>query len=180
MNHIGKKARDIEHDREGIIVGHSIEHDERNWKVALSIDSESKIVRIDDDKVEIFDTLELDNYYKRLLRDIQSECVLTRRIAAFSICDFHESLDESLIYNMVHDNISTIIEQLHLEKDADTGLKLAESIEEFICMESVQKDEELKLIREIASINERWAYPIVNDIDYKVIAEVQHYLQRFK
>jgi len=178
-NLIGHKVKLNDLNETGLALGYSSEFNEE-WKYTVSLDPSSKIHRVTEDKITSIEKIDNDLFYKRLLRDIQSSDLFTKKYSSELICDFIEFESDSIAFELLKDSIETIISVLKTEKDPNVGQKLAESIFEFIWLEELIETEVTNLLKRLANLNSDWTYSYLDDEDYMIIPEVKSYIERKK
>lgn len=175
-NLIGHKVKLNQLNETGIALGYSSEFSEES-KYTVSLDSSSKICRVTENRISSIEKVHNKVLYKRLLRDIDSPDILTKRYSSELICDFIEFESSSINFGLLKSGIETIISALEKEKDPDIGLKLAESIFEFIWLEKLVEEEMTNLIIRLAKLNSDHTYSYLDDEDYMSIPEVKSYIE---
>lgn len=119
-------------------------------------------------------------FFKRLLRDIQSNDDLTRIYASEILCDFLEFDIENFDLLTLKYGLSKSVDQLNVENNFDVEQKLAEGLFEFIWSNKMSKDETREFLIKLTTTNSIQVSSYLNDDEYLAISEVAKFVNRIK
>ncbi|KAA9345794.1 hypothetical protein [Adhaeribacter soli] len=153
-----------------------------NWveKFTVSLDDSEKIERVRISDVLIKEKVSVQDYFKRLIRDIQSPDERTREYASEVLCNFIEFNSAGFDLNLLKSGVESIVKQLRTEKNSDVELKLAEGLFEFVWYGQLQMEEEISLLERLTEIDSFHIWNYMNDEDYMKISKVKQYIEMNK
>ncbi|SDW55424.1 hypothetical protein SAMN05444338_103169 [Flavobacterium degerlachei] len=129
-------------------------------KYSVSYDDENKIERITKELISFGKKISKTDFFKRLIRDIQSTEEKTRELASAILCDFLEFDIADFEFKNLKFGIEIIIEQLKTEKNINAEQKLTEGLFEFILHEKMSTDQKTELLEKLTEISSYvvWSY----------------------
>jgi hypothetical protein len=178
---IGHKFKLVNSEKTGITLElNSWSSENMVEKYSVSFDVESKIERITEDQISFGEKVSKTDFFKRLIRDIQSTEEKTREFASGILCDFLEFDIADFDLKTLKLGIEKIIEQLTTEKNVNAEQKLAEGLFEFIWSEKLIKKEELALLESLTEIDSYQICHYLDNEDYLKIPKVKKYVEMNK
>ena len=129
-------------------------------KYSVSFDKENIIERITEDRISFGEKVSKTDFFKRLIRDIQTSDEKTREFASAILCDFLESDISDFDFKDLKLGIEKIIERITVEKNVNAEHKLVEGLFEFIWHKKLSKKAEVELLERLTEIDsyQIWSY----------------------
>lgn len=104
----------------GLILG-EINENNTGWKVQFSFDIKVFVERLNLSDVIISELKGLETILERLVRDINSEDLLTRQSASEILCYFIEENGFELDFATLKSFVPKMVERISIEEDWDVG-----------------------------------------------------------
>ena len=146
------------------------------WKAQFSLDNKIQIDRINLTDLEIGSIRSDSEILDRLLRDITATNNETREWAAEMLCNFIEQAGADLQIDELQTAINTMVHKIADEDNWNIGQMLGEGIYEFICLQKIDKKDELALVKELALLGKDFLYSCLDDEEYLQIKEVNDFI----
>jgi hypothetical protein len=159
----------------GLVLG-EININNSGWKVQFSFDNKILIERTLPSDLDIKELVNDESMLKRLTRDINSNHLETRQYSSELLCYFIEETGTELDMNSLSYTINVMVDRIAVEENWDVGQKLGEGIYEFICLQKIEKNFELDLIKKLATLDKDFLYSYLNDEEYLKIKEVSDFI----
>lgn len=148
-----------------------------NWKVQFSFDNKSLVKRLDANDITIYKKSNDKTFFERLIRDISSDDLETRQWTSEMLCDYIEDLDPDFDFEFLRELVEIMINRLSIEEDFDVQRELCEGIYEYICLQKLDKDRELQLVKKLALLNKEDLYDLLNNEEYLKLEEVKIFIE---
>ncbi|PKH52909.1 hypothetical protein CXF68_20365 [Tenacibaculum sp. Bg11-29] len=132
-------------------------------KYSVSFDKENLIERITKDKISFGEKVSKTDFFKRLIRDIQSSGEKTREFASAILCDFLEFDIADFDLNVLKIGIEKVIEQIIVEKNINAEHKLVEGLFEFVWYKRISKKAEIELLERLTEIDKYYVWSYLGD-----------------
>ncbi|BDD03864.1 hypothetical protein [Aureibacter tunicatorum] len=170
---IGHKAKLLNPEKEGIILQMNYLNSEKMVPTYnVSLDRDIKIVKTTEDSLSFGEKVPIEMYFNRIIRDIQSEEVLTREYAAETLCNFLEFELKTIDLNLLKSGIQKIIEQIKVENNINTEQKLVEGLFEFIWHKKISKKAEIELLEKLTEIDKYYIWSYLGD---EIMEDIKSY-----
>jgi len=161
---IGHKFKILNSGKTGITLELSSSSSENMVeKYSVSFDKENIIERITKDKISFGEKVSKTDFFKRLIRDIQSSDEKTRELASAILCDFLEFDITDFDLNVLKTGIEIVIEQITIEKNINAEHKLVEGLFEFIWHKRISKKAEIGLLERLTEIDKYYVWSYLGD-----------------
>lgn len=161
---IGHRFKLINSGKTGVILGlNSLSIEKMVEKYSISYDDEPKIERVTQDQIICGEKISKDDFFGRLIRDIQSTNDQTREYASAILCDFLEFGIQDIDLEILKIGIEKIIEQITLENNKNVEHKLVEGLFEFIWHKKLTKINEVELLERLTEIDKYYIWSYLGD-----------------
>ncbi len=132
-------------------------------KYSVSYDDEDKIERVTQDQLIIGEKISKTDFFKRLIKNIQSINEQTREYASSILCDFLEFDIQNFNMEALKNGIEIIIEQIKIEKNINVEHKLVEGLFEFIWHKKITIFKEVELLERLTLIDKYYIWSYLGD-----------------
>jgi len=129
-------------------------------KYSISYDNEIKIESVTKDQITIGEKISKQDFFFRLIRDVQSTEEQTREFAAEILCHFLEFGISDFELETLKIGVEKIVNQIKVENNINVEQKLAEGLFEFIWHKKLSNKDEVELFERLTEIDKYyvWSY----------------------
>ncbi len=143
----------------------------------VSLDDSLMIERVPKNKIQIKNKLNGNDFFKRLIRDIQSTDETTRINISRILIGFNEFSLYTIDSNLLIKHLEIILKILEHEENVDVEYNLIESIDELLMSTSLKMNEKIWLLERLTKIDSPSIYNLLEGRDeFSEIEMVKEYL----
>ena len=170
---IGHKIKLLNSEKTGITLElNSWSSENMAEKYSVSFDRENIIERITENDISFGKKVSKNDFFKRLIRDIQSSEEKTREFASAILCDFLEFEIVDFDLMILNVGIEKIIEQITVEKNINAEHKLVEGLFEFIWHKKISTKAEIELLERLTEIDKYYIWSYLGD---EIMEDIKSY-----